>query len=378
MVTTFILEIAVLLAAAIIGGLVVKRLGYPSALGELAVGIAIGPFALGFVRQSEMLVLFAELGAIILLFYIGLQVETQHLRRVLKPSILVGTLGAIVPLALGYYSGLLVGLQEGEALFLGVVLMATSLGITVRMLSDLKKLHTRTGMTIVGAGVVDDVVAIILLTLVIGSLAGQLQLIDVGTLLLTVVGFWVAVLLIGLKLISRLLNRISIGIENELLLVFALGFAAAFISGSLGMSTIIGAFAIGVSLSGFRRIGRVLEKGHGIYLFFVPIFFVSIGMLVNLQLFAAALLPSLLITALAFAGKVGGCGAAAVLTGSSPKDALRIGVGMSPRGEMGLIIAGIGLASGFIGDQVFSLAVVSVALTTLIGMPALKIVLKDA
>ena len=378
MVATFIFEISILLTAAIVGGLIVRRLGYPSALGELLVGIAIGPFALGFVHQSEHITMFAELGAIILLFYIGLQVETQHLRRVLKPSILVGTAGAFIPLALGYYSGVLLGLQESEALFLGAVLSATSLGITVRMLTDLKKLHTRMGMTIVGAGVVDDVIAIILLTIITGSLAGQLQLIDVGTLLITVIGFWVAVLLIGLKVISRLLNRISIGIENELLLVFALGFAAAFISGSLGMSTIIGAFAIGVSLSGFRKINKVLEKGHGIYLFFVPIFFVSIGMMVNLQLFVSAILPSLLITAVALMGKVGACGTAALLTGSSPRDAFRIGVGMSPRGEMGLIIAGIGLASGFIGDQVFSLAVVSVTLTTLIGMPALKIALKNA
>ena len=138
MVATFILEISILLTAAIVGGLIVRRLGYPSALGELLVGIAIGPFALGFVHQSEHITMFAELGAIILLFYIGLQVETQHLRRVLKPSILVGTAGAFIPLALGYYSGVLLGLQESEALFLGAVLSATSLGITVRMLTDLK------------------------------------------------------------------------------------------------------------------------------------------------------------------------------------------------------------------------------------------------
>jgi len=375
--TMFILELAIILIAAVVGGQIVRRLGYPAALGELVIGIGIGPFALGLVRQSEIMVVFAELGAIILLFYIGMQMEMDLLRKVLKPSIIIGLVGAIVPLILGYYSGLLIGLAEAESLFLGTVLMATSLGITVRILTDLKALKTRFGMTVIGAGVVDDIFAIILLTVIIGFLQGSLHLVDAGTLVVKAIGFWIIILIVGMKFICRILNRFSIAIENQLILLFALGLLSAYVSGILGLSTIVGAFAIGISLTSFKGIGKVLDKSHSIYLFFVPIFFVSIGMLVNLQLFVEALVPSLIITAIAIVGKVGGCGLASILTGYSKKDSLRIGIGMSPRGEMGLIIAGIGLASGLIGENVFSLAVVSVVLTTLIGMPALKLVMKD-
>ncbi len=376
--SVFIIELTILLVAAFLGGLLVRRFGYPVALGELVIGIAIGPFALGFVRHSEMVEIFAELGAIILLFYIGLETEVNMLKKHLKPSLFVGTLGAVLPLVLGYYSGLLLGFQHGEALFLGTVLTATSLGITVRMLQDLRRLHTPLGMTILGAGVVDDIVAVILLTSVLDLLKEQLDLSNLWMTLLIVVVFWFVVFVIGVRFLSKLFDRVPIRIESLVILLLAVGFGAAFISAEVGMSTIIGAFAAGVSLSGMSRIKSVLEKGHALYLFFVPIFFVSIGMLVDLRLFTINIIPSLLVTAVAIAGKVVGCGGAALLTGSSRKDALRIGVGMSSRGEIGLIIAAIGLASGFISEQVFTISVVSVALSTIIGMPALKLLLKGA
>lgn len=375
---TFVLELAILLAAAFSGGLLVKRFGYPAALGELVLGIAIGPFALGFVRQSEMIDIFAELGAIILLFYIGLETEMDMLKKYLGSSILVASLGAILPFVLGYYGGLLLGFPDNESLFLGTVLTATSLGITVRMLTDLKKLHTPFGMTILGAGVIDDVIAVILLTLVLDLLKGQLVLGSIGMILLEVAVFWAVVLVIGARFLSKFFDRARISTENLLILFLALCFAVAFISAEVGLSTIIGAFAVGVSLSGMKKIGAVLKKGHALYLFFVPIFFVSIGMLIDVSVFTSNIIPSLIVTVLAIVGKVGGCGVAALVTGSSRKDALRIGVGMSPRGEMGLIIAGIGLASGFIGDDIFTISVVSVVLTTIIGMPALKLLLKES
>ncbi len=144
------------------------------------------------------------------------------------------------------------------------------------------------------------------------------------------------------------------------------------------MSTIIGAFAIGLSLSGLKRIHTVLDKGKALYIFFVPIFFVSIGMLIDINLFTDNILPALFITGIAIVGKVGGCGIAALITGSSKIDSLRIGIGMSPRGEIGLIIAGVGLASGTIGGDIFTISIIAVVLTTLIGMPALKFALKGS
>ena len=375
---TFVFELAILLATAFAGGLLVRRFGYPMALGELLIGIVIGPFAFGFVRQTEMVSMFAELGAIILLFYIGLETEMDMLKKYFLPSIMVAISGAILPLILGYYGGILIGFSWQESLFLGTVLTATSLGITVRMLTAMKKLHTPFGMVILGAGIIDDVIAVVMLTIVLDILAGQLDFGSIGMILFEVGAFFSVVLVVGTRVLTKVLDSTRITIENLLIILLSLCFLVAYLASELGLSTIIGAFAIGVSLSGLNRIHTVLQKGKSLYIFFVPIFFISIGMLIDINLFTTNIIPALFITAIAMAGKIGGCGIAALITGSSRKNALRIGIGMSPRGEMGLIIAGIGLASGTIGGDIFTISIIAVVFTTLIGMPALKIILKGS
>ncbi len=375
---TFVFELAILLAAAFAGGLLVRRFGYPMALGELLIGIVIGPFAFGFVRQTEMVSMFAELGAIILLFYIGLETEMDMLKKYFLPSIMVAISGAILPLILGYYGGILIGFSWQESLFLGTVLTATSLGITVRMLTDMKKLHTPFGMVILGAGIIDDVIAVVMLTIVLDILAGQLDFGSIGMILFEVVAFFSVILVVGTRVLTKVLDSTRITIENLLIILLSLCFLVAYLASEAGLSTIIGAFAIGVSLSGLKRIHTVLQKGKSLYIFFVPIFFISIGMLIDINLFTNNIIPALFITVIAMAGKIGGCGIAALITGSSRKNALRIGIGMSPRGEMGLIIAGIGLASGTIGGDIFTISIIAVVFTTLIGMPALKIILKGS
>ena len=375
---TFVFELAILLATAFAGGLLVRRLGYPMALGELLIGIVIGPFAFGFVRQTEMVSMFAELGAIILLFYIGLETEMDMLKKYFLPSIMVAISGAILPLILGYYGGILIGFSWQESLFLGTVLTATSLGITVRMLTAMKKLHTPFGMVILGAGIIDDVIAVVMLTIVLDILAGQLDFGSIGMILFEVGAFFSVVLVVGTRVLTKVLDSTRITIENLLIILLSLCFLVAYLASEAGLSTIIGAFAIGVSLSGLNRIHTVLQKGKSLYIFFVPIFFISIGMLIDINLFTNNIIPALFITVIAMAGKIGGCGIAALITGSSRKNALRIGIGMSPRGEMGLIIAGIGLASGTIGGDIFTISIIAVVFTTLIGMPALKIILKGS
>lgn len=375
---TFVFELAILLAASFTGGLLVRKLGYPMALGELLIGVVIGPFAFGFVRQTEMVSMFAELGAIILLFYIGLETKMDMLKKYFLPSIIVAISGAILPLILGYYGGMLIGFSWQESLFLGTVLTATSLGITVRMLTDMKKLHTPFGMVILGAGIIDDVIAVVMLTIILDILVGQLDFGSIGMILFEVVAFFSVILVVGTRVLTKVLDSTRITIENLLIILLSLCLLVAYLASEAGLSTIIGAFAIGVSLSGLKRILTVLQKGKSLYIFFVPIFFVSIGMLIDINLFTKNIIPSLFITAIAMAGKVGGCGIAALITGSSRKNALRIGIGMSPRGEMGLIIAGIGLASGTIGGDIFTISIIAVVFTTLIGMPALKIILKGS
>jgi Kef-type K+ transport system membrane component KefB len=366
----FVRDLVFLLVAAFIGGSLAKRFRYPAALGELAVGIIVGPFALGFVEYSDTLVTFAEIGAIILLFYIGLETDMAMLRKYLLPSAMAGVFGAILPLVLGYYGSIYLGFGPDEALFMGTVLTATSIGITARMLSDLDHLKTKEGTTILGAGVVDDIVAIVL-----SVLAGEFNLIDLASVLAKVGSFWAIIMILGVYVITRFLDKTKAETESLTLVILALGFAGSFGSSQLGLSTAIGAFAVGLSLSNMIRTPEILKNMQPIFLFFVPIFFVSVGMLIDPRAFVISLVPGLIITALAIVGKVVGCGGALLLTKFSPREALTVGVGMIPRGEVGLIIAGIGLASGFIDPQAYLASVMAVSLTTIIALPILKILI---
>lgn len=366
------LDLAIILAAAFAGGLLVRRFGYPAALGELAVGMLIGPSALGYVEYSEPLVLFAELGGIVLLFYVGLETELDRLAKSFVPSLAAGVLGAVAPLFLGFYGGRLLGLADGEALFMGTVMTATSIGITVRLLSDLGKLHTKEGMAVLGAAVVDDVVAILLLSITLGILMGEISLQATVVTVAKAIGFWIVILVVAGKLLVGLLNKWKVDVESLTILIVALGFAAASVSAEIGMSTIIGAFAIGVALSRMDRAEEVVQKAYSLYIVFVPILFVSIGMLIDVRAFLTGFLPGLVITLLAVVSKIVGCGTPLLFLGYSKREALRVGVGMIPRGEMGLIVAGLGLASGFLSNQVYSMAVMMVALTTVIALPSLR------
>jgi Kef-type K+ transport system membrane component KefB len=371
----FVRDLVILLVAAFIGGSLAKRFRYPAALGELAVGMAIGPFVLGFVEYSDTLVTFAEIGAIVLLFYIGLETDMAMLRKYLLPSIMAGVLGAVLPLILGYYGSIYLGFASDEALFMGTVLTATSIGITVRMLSDLDHLKTKEGVTILGAGVVDDVAAIILLSFSMSVLAGEFNLIDLASVFVKAAGFWIVIMILGVYVITRFLDRMRVQTESLTLVILALGFAGSFGSNQLGLSTAIGAFAMGLALSNMIRTPEILKNMQPIFLFFVPMFFVSIGMLIDPRAFVISLVPGLIITVLAILGKILGCGGALLLTKFSPREAFTVGVGMIPRGEVGLIIAGIGLASGLIDSQSYLVSVMAVSLTTIIALPILKVLL---
>jgi Kef-type K+ transport system membrane component KefB len=371
----FVRDLVFLLVAAFIGGSLAKRFRYPAALGELAVGIIVGPFALGFVEYSDTLVTFAEIGAIILLFYIGLETDMAMLRKYLLPSVMAGVFGALLPLVLGYYGSIYLGFGSNEALFMGTVLTATSIGITARMLSDLDHLKTKEGTTILGAGVVDDIVAIVLLSFTLSVLAGEFNVIDLASVLAKVASFWAIIMILGVYVITRFLDKMKAETESLTLVILALGFAGSFGSSELGLSTAIGAFAVGLALSNMIRAPEILRNMQPIFLFFVPIFFVSVGMLIDPRAFVISLVPGLIITALAIIGKIVGCGGALLLTKFSPREALTVGVGMIPRGEVGLIVAGIGLASGFIDPQAYLASVMAVSLTTIIALPILKILI---
>ncbi len=296
------------------------------------------------------------------------------LRKQLLPSLSVGVLGAIIPLGLCYYTALAFGISNNEALFLGVVFTATSIGITIRLLKDMGKLNNPVGLTILGAGIVDDVVAVILLSVVLSILsAGGVNGLDVGLVVVKAVIFWVIIVLLGSKVLVRTIDKVRLDDEYMILLLLAYGFFAAYISAAIGLSAIVGAFAAGLPLSTRQvKVKMVLEKTKSLYMFFVPIFFISIGTLVNLRVFGQAAFLGLVITAMAFIGKIIGSFVAARMTKFSTKDSLKIGISMTPRGEMGLIIASLGLTSGLISTGTYSVAVMAVILTTFIAMPIIK------
>jgi Kef-type K+ transport system membrane component KefB len=371
--TSFVLQLSILLVAAIVGGLLIRRFGYPVALGELLVGVLLGPSVFNLISEQETVAVFAELGAIILLFYIGLETEMGDLRKQLFPSLSVGVLGAIVPLLLCYYTALSFGISNNEALFLGVVFTATSIGITIRLLKDMGKLNNPVGLTILGAGIVDDVVAVVLLSVVLSILSGGVSAFDIGLVVIKAVMFWAVIVLIGSKVLVRTIDKVRLDDEYMILLLLAYGFFAAYISATIGLSAIVGAFAAGLPLSTRQeKVKMVLEKTKSLYMFFVPIFFISIGTLVNLSVFGEAAYLGLVITAMAFIGKIVGSFIAARMTKFSTKESLKIGISMTPRGEMGLIIASLGLTSGLISTGTYSVAVMAVILTTFIAMPILK------
>jgi Kef-type K+ transport system membrane component KefB len=376
--TAFVLQLSILLVAAIAGGLLIKRFGYPVALGELLVGIILGPSIFNLISDEATVSVFAELGAIILLFYIGLETEMGDLRKQLLPSISVGVLGAIVPLVICYYTALAFGISNNEALFLGVVFTATSIGITIRLLKDMGKLNNPLGLTVLGAGIVDDVVAVILLSVVLSMLSGGVNAYDIGGVIVKAIAFWAIIVLIGSKILLRIIDRVHLDDEYFILFLLAYGFLASYIAAAIGLSAIVGAFAAGLPLTKKQiKIRMVLEQTKSLYMFFVPIFFISIGTLINLSVFGQAAVLGLIITVMAFAGKIIGSFLGARINKFSVHDSLRIGVSMTPRGEMGLIIASLGLTSGLISTKTYSIGVMAVILTTFIALPILKKVLCD-
>ena len=293
-------------------------------------------------------------------------------------SLSVGVLGALVPLVLCYYTALSFGISNDEALFLGVVFTATSIGITIRLLKDMGKLNNPVGLTVLGAGIVDDVVAVILLSVVLSILSGGVNAFDIGLVVVKAIIFWAIILLIGTKVLVRIIDKVRIDNEYMILLILAYGFLAAYVSAAIGLSAIVGAFAAGLPLTKRQvKVKMVLEQTKSLYMFFVPIFFISIGTLVNLSVFGEAAVLGLVITAVAFIGKIIGSFVAARMNKFSTKDSLKIGVSMTPRGEMGLIVASLGLTSGLISTKTYSIAVMAVILTTFIAIPILKKILSS-
>ena len=402
-VTRLVLQLAVILLAAKLGGEICERyLKIPEVLGELAAGILIGPFALGgmeilgagplfedlvgaagggegfSIPVSEALWSIAQVGSIILLFMAGLETNVRQFLRYAGPASVVAIGGAVLPFVLGAAVTVAFGFADSftdpVALFIGAMFTATSIGISVRVLGDLRRLDTPEGVTIMGAAVLDDVLGILAMTVVIGiSIEGGFSAPSLGLIALKTLGFWVALTGLGILLsrrISNLLDRFRVS-GAALALSLSLAFFAAALAESFGLAMIIGAFSMGLALSGTELAHRLEEPLRGVFAALIPIFFVVMGMLVDVRELGSVWDFGLAFTALAVIGKMAGSGLPSLFVGFKPLGALRIGVGMLPRGEITLIVAAIGISQGIIGAEMFGVSIIMIIVSSVVGPLAL-------
>lgn len=381
------MALVLLITAAKLGGYISYRLGQPSVLGELLVGIVIGPSVLNVLHLDyfsdphlhETIAHLAEIGVLLLMFLAGLDLHINDLMQSRKVSSLAGTLGVIFPLLFGLGLGLAFGMDVQPALFLGLVLSATSVSISAQTLMELGVLRSRVGISLLGAAVFDDILVVLGLSIFI-ALAGEgtgSSLLGVVLIFLRMVLYIVGAYALGVWLLPRLSGIVEKLSISKGLIAFALvaTLIYAWTAELLGnMAAITGAFLAGLALARSRVKERV-EAGISTlaYAFFVPIFFVNIGLSANARqidaqifwLFFAMVLVAIL-------GKVIGAGLGAFTGGFNRLEALQIGVGMMSRGEVGLIVASVGVSNALISTELFSAIVGVVIITTLLTPPGLR------
>ena len=396
-ITELLIQLAVILfVAKMAGEVAVRWVKIPPVLAELGAGVAIGPYALGAlpipgygplfhltesasggVPVSTELFAIAQLGSIFLLFAIGLETNLRQFLRYVGPATAVAMGGVVVPFVLGAGATVLFGFAgEGgwassEALFMGAILTATSVGITARVLADLNRLDSPEGVTVLGAAVVDDVLGILILTVVVGiSTAGSVSVGGIGLVAAKAIGFWLGLTAVGIlaaPYLEKALDKFRAP-GTALVVTVALAFLAAGLAETFGLAFIIGAFSIGLALSNTHMAHRVEAELVTINQVVVPVFFVVMGMLVDVSSMSASLVFGLVIAVLAAGAKVFGSGIPAFFSGFNLRGSARVGVGMMPRGEVALIIAGIGLSQGIIGQALFGVSIFMTVLTTILAL----------
>jgi Kef-type K+ transport system membrane component KefB len=375
-------DLLVIFVAAKVLGRLAQAIGQPTVLGELVGGVVVGASVLGLVDPKvEVLHLLAEVGVLILLFEIGLESDLDDLLRVGWQSTMVGLVGIVVPFGLGYLLMSLLGFGGISAVFIGATLTATSIGITARVLTDLGKMHTAAARIIIGAAVIDDVLGLVILSVVQGLAAtGEVSLPGVARTTVLALGFLVVAMLVGRATAPRLLRIVrQVDVRGELLL-FAVGFAMLFAltAHAVGSATIIGAFAAGLVLAETEDRHPIEERVKPVADFFVPIFFVTIGAAVDVGVFnpfdparrAVVGVAGLLIAA-AIVGKLA---SGLAVKPVEPRQRLAVGIGMIPRGEVGLVFASVGRTAGVVTPDMYAAVVAMVIVTTFLAPPLLKLV----
>jgi len=375
-----LVSLFVVLLAAKIGDELFKRLGQPSIVGEILAGLIIGPSVLGLVEPDEVLEVFAELGVVFLLFWVGLETRLSDMREVGRSAATVGVAGVVVPALGGFGAGLLLNESTETSVFLSAALVATSVGITSAVLIELKALGTRAAKTILGAAVVDDILAMILLAVAVGIASeGGVDLASVLTVIGLAVAFVGFVALGGTRVVARwpALFHAPRFSDSPLLpaVILCLGLAA--FAAQVGLAAIIGAFLAGMVVAESKDREDFEKEVAPLYAFFPPFFFVFIGLEVDLDALADrdTALILVVVTAIAVVTKFVPARLAARRLGR--RDATIIGWGMVPRGEVGIIVAGIGAVAGVIEPDLFAVIVGMSIATTLLVPPILRRAMRE-
>lgn len=380
-----IAELAIILVAAKAAGYLSTRLKQPSVFGELLVGVILGPSLLdithlGFITDShlgEILGELGEIGVLLLMFLAGLELHLKDLTKNTRVAMFAGVFGVLLPVGMGIFFGEILGIPFSNALFLGLTLGATSVSISAQVLIELEVLRSRVGLGLLGAAVFDDILVILILSSTVAFLSGGGSFVDIMWVFAKMIIFLALATAVGLWLLPRVVRftqrlNISQGITT-LALVVLLGYGlAAELLG--GMAAITGTFLAGLMF------GRTQEKSiiesnliSIAYAFFVPIFFVSIGLNVNLrELGVESIWIFLGLSVIAIAGKIIGSGSGALMAKFTPRESLQIGIGMVSRGEVGLIIANIGANAGYLSEELLTIIVGMILVTTLVTPPMLR------
>lgn len=378
-VTELLIGLFWVVLAATVFGAIASRIGVPAVVGQVLAGIVIGPNILGLVQPEDFFITLAELGAIFLLFMVGLETRFKDLLKVGKEAIIVAILGIAIPLALGYGFGIWQNYNMLTSLFIGTALVATSVGITAKVLQEMGMLSNRFAQIILGAAVIDDILGLTILAVVSGL--GKGEAFELTQVLITLgisIGFVILVLLVGIPFIRRSEKRLkNISLHNAFNTALIAGLGLAALSAVAGLAPIIGAFLAGMVLAEVKENVEFETKVHAIEAFLAPIFFVVVGLQLDLNALGSpkVIVAGLVLTVLAIIGKIIGGLIGANSLGKSK--ALLVGIGMVPRGEVGLIVASLGVAIGLINKTVYAEVLLMVMLTTIAAPLVMRILAKQ-
>ena len=357
-----------------------ERLGQPGIVGEILAGVLIGPHVLGWLAPSEVLRTLSDLGVMFLLFRVGLEIKSSELMKVSGIGFLVALAGIVLPFLAGWGISLLWGEPQLESIFTGAAMVATSVGITAQVLAVRGLLNTLAARTILAAAVIDDVLGLLVLALVSDLAHGAVNYLALAVTAGLAIGFTVLVAHFGTRTMQRVLPKMNARmrlVESEFALAMTLLFALSLLAVYAGVAAIVGAFLAGMALSETAE-GRVTELTKGVAELLVPFFLVGIGLNFDTTAFnnGRNLALACTIFVAAVASKFVGCGLGAISMGRA--DAVRVGVGMIPRGEVGMVVAQIGLNMGVMGHSVYGTIVFMSVATTLIAPPLLKLAFRES